>query len=194
MPLGDTPILDDFERTDSESIGANWSDRGMRIIDGALAPSNAYGWAMWTALGPVADCEVHASVTSSGGSVLLFVRVASDAFSQGYAVEVAAGSRFVSVYSPTGTPVSGNLLRTALAARDRIGLRCVGDTITVWHTPISTGVLTTVAEATSRDATGAGYIGAMAETTDCRFWDFGGGEIRTSTPARRRSMLLLGVG
>lgn len=184
-----TGLLDNFNRADG-GLGANWDEKlfdgdDVLAIDTNLVKgvnggiNNSQGWA--TQLGP--DVEVFIEIVSgSGNQVLLAVRwTALDTGTpDGYAVRSRGGAvdNVVLFRFDNGSPIGLATIPQEVDDGDWLGLRIVGDVLTVYYIDISVSpnwVL--IGEETDATYSAAGHIGILLESNAGRVDNFSGGTI-----------------
>lgn len=184
-----TGLLDNFNRADG-GLGANWDEKlfdgddvltiDTNLVKGANGGiNNSQGWA--TQLGP--DVEVFIEIVSgSGNQVLLAVRwTALDTGTpDGYAVRSRGGAvdNVVLFRFDNGSPIGLATIPQEVDDGDWLGLRIVGDVLTVYYIDISVSpnwVL--IGEETDATYSAAGHVGILLESDAGRVDNFSGGTI-----------------
>lgn len=184
-----TSILDDFNRANSNALGANWTEgfgwglnTDLRIDSNQLdnltgATSDAY----WNVSSPGADVEVYATIATLPGNgewVDLVARATTGASGDGYMVEVYNDGGSYDIYllriDNTTASILGSVVSSGLSAGDGLGMRIVGSTLTAWRR--QSGVWNTVGSSrTDSTYTAAGRLGIIVTGTTANIDDFGGG-------------------
>jgi hypothetical protein len=189
-----TPVLDNFNRANGV-IGSDWlAAFGDTIpaINTNAAMGGGAGWfgAVWAPSGSVAsfgpDVEAYYTLTSADASsqtAMVLGRVAnptSGSTYNGYGARIVAGQLIIGKYTAS---VYTQLVAGASitpAAGDKIGISCVGSTISLWYAPAGTWPGTANHSVTDTSFTGAGAIAVDWNQTGANtngMDDFGGGTI-----------------
>lgn len=184
-----TSILDDFNRADAATLGANWTDltNGFSILTNQALPevNSATNLSFWTAATFGPDCECYVEVPNKPGvnarNVLIYLRMttAVAGTEDGYSVIFTTAS---------GTDTQGirredNGVGTQLGASvsdefdsgDSLGIEVIGTTIALYNKVA--GVWSQLATRTDATYGAAGYIGMFGNNTGTRLDNFGGGTI-----------------
>lgn len=184
-----TSILDDFNRTNSNALGANWTEglgwgnsTDLRINSNQLDndvtnTSDAY----WNVSSPGPDVEVYATIATLPGNgqwVDLVARATTGASGDGYMVEIYNNGGTYEIYlirvDNTSGTILGSVVSTGFSAGDGLGMRIVGNTLTAWRR--QSGVWSTVGTSrTDSTYTAAGRLGVVISGATADIDDFGGG-------------------
>lgn len=192
MAFPTTGILDNFNRANAGTLGANWSVYWSNInweINSNAARGAAVAWFgnYYNVATYGADAEVFITITQRPGADLeLDVRIGGTPGSSpnSYACvfnDGAAGThRIYRVSSGSGTVLGASFSQT-LAVGDSIGLEVIGSTIKAYYKP-SGGSWTELASRTDTTHSGAGYLAVSGLPdglgTSAIIWDdFGGGTV-----------------
>lgn len=200
-----TLVLDDFNRTNSTTISANWTEADTLSIPGSTLELNtnqlrnssgSNSVARWNVSTFGGDSEVYCDVPTlpaSGDWIGLFLRMGTGGTGDGYVLEVYndGGSPDLYLFRIDNTSYTqlGSAVTNGVAAGDALMLRAVGSTITAHRR--QSGVWSTSMTRTDSTYSAAGYIGVYGAGTTFRLDDFGGGTYvppaaSTSFPFRRR--------
>lgn len=200
MP-GSTSILDDFNRANAATLGANWgllTNFGIGGSDLAIVSNQAasngsiYISMYWSAATFGPDCEVYLTLSTVSANVALYARTKDPGTStfDGYMLNVDRGAGEFSIrrVDNGAETVLGAAVSQAVANGDKILLECIGTTLTGY---VDTGggwveVLSRT-DATYGAAGGLGFYGD-ADTT-WRYDDFGGGTPSSGQPTALRHTL-----
>lgn len=176
MTFPQASILDDFNRAE---LGANWTADPMN--DGSEAPGigsdelSCSGppkgvWWSVTTFGP--DSEIYftigedETVEATGGGFDLFLRCSNPGTSSvdGYAVHFAKAIGGACTARPwrmsTGAWIDSAVSLTSLDTGDKIGIRIVGNTLSIWHKPVA-GSWTQITQWVVSGIDAAGYVGIL---------------------------------
>lgn len=170
--------LDAFNRANG-GLGASWAtllfSAAPQILSNAVVPNSGGGFSggVWTT-GTGADWEAYCDLVTlpSGWKVALVGRFDNSTFN-GYSVEINSGGINILVNSSS---FGGNA--TLFAAGDKLGVRMVGTTLTVYRYTAGAWNQTPVASVTDATLTGAGSIGFYIQdggTNTVSIDNFGGG-------------------
>lgn len=192
MAFPTTSVLDDFNRANSGSLGANWADvaggSGVGTISSNQCALSTQGEMYWVpdTFGP--DCEAYVTIPTLSpnsvdghGVMARLTGVGTSAWS-GYVVYVFLSASSGAdtweiyrvdsgVYTRLGAQISGPNLQAA----DGIGITCEDDTITAWH--IRAGVAVEVGSRVDATYSDAGYVGMYMPAGSGAHDNFGGGTI-----------------
>lgn len=207
MAFPTTSVLDDFNRANG-AIGSNWVagfGDPLPAVNTNSARGAAAGWygAVWAPSGTPAsfgpDCEAYYTIavanlaSAQPAGVLARVSTPTSGTFSGYMARVHSSTGEPElVRFDAGTPTT---LDTAIGvtpvAGDKIGLSCIGSTISIWYAPA--GVWPGAATKTVTDATygSAGAICVSINQTGANsngFDDFGGGTLGAAAAASLPSL------
>lgn len=192
-PYG-TALLDDFNRANAGTLGANWTAdpwnfglASFAVASNAASSGSGFHSNWWSAASFGADQEIFFtlnSVTLAGGFVRLMARLAGPGTSgvDGYEVTLDGTTAAIQtiVNAADGSQLNGNIL-CSLTAGHKYALTCIGSTLEFWRDSGSGWVR--MHNATDSTYTAGGSIGIYAQNvTSFIIDDFGGGEI-SSAPA-----------
>jgi hypothetical protein len=178
-----TGLLDDFNRANNASLGANWSTldtyASLGITSNACQPNASSGsGAYWNVATFGPDSENYVTVAAIGGSSQFFdqyVRVGTPGGNyNAYAHECTtnAGALYrvdAKVYTQLGAG-----LTITVAAGNIIGLEVIGSTLTLYK---NAGSWASNASRTDSTYSAAGNIALFADNTGIHFDDFSGGTV-----------------
>lgn len=183
MAFPTTSLLDDFNRANAATLGANWSTgvesgySDLNILSNqAYAPTGTEGnvwgtqfaadqeaWVTVNALPASSIARLYARVQNPGTGSLNCYAVEMDP-TGGYLVKfVAGGSTFIG---------SGGF---GFSPGDKVGISCIGTSITYYV--YSGGSWASQDVVVDSSVSGAGYIGLDSHNSATRFDDFGGGAL-----------------
>ena len=184
-----TGVLDDFNRADAITLGANWSNISGAAQDGGISSNQAYNpdasneALYWNVAQYGADCEAYLSIpvlsASNGVSVRARLKDVGGSGSDGYELYVTFGGNWeiYEITNGTGTKL-GSTVAGGISATDQIGISLVGSTIKGYRNG---------SEILSRtDGTwgASGYIGIyLPNSSIVRLENFGGGTIVAAAKA-----------
>lgn len=176
MSFPQAAVLDDFDRA---SLGANWTGDPMNdssdtptIDANELRCGGTPTGAWWSAstFGP--DSEIYftigtiETVEATGGGFDLFVRCSDPgtASVDGYAVHFAKAVGGACTARPwrmsTGAWLGDAVSLTSLATGDKVGIRIVSNTLSIWH-KAAAGSWTQITQWAVSGVDGAGYVGIL---------------------------------
>lgn len=194
MPFPNTPVLDNFNRADAASLGANWMGgiatddygNGLKIVgNAALGVTNySFSSSYWNAavFGP--DCEVYGTFilppTQTYKAVRLWARM-TDIGTGTFAAYRAtvlyreSGGADLSLHAVVGNTATQIASGSgAIASGDVWGLGVVGSAVTLYRNDSA------VLSATDTTIANAGRIGISLERDEWTLDNFGGGTIGAS--------------
>jgi hypothetical protein len=191
MAFPTTSVLTNFTQADGNASGFTviWSGDNPIYVTSNQARCNVSsgaadgGWNAGT-YGP--DCEAYATIPtlSSGKNLYIYARLsvlntasAPDAYRVKY-----NGTDTVTIekYSHDGYPTQlGASISVTLSAGDKLGISCVGSTITAWR--YTSGAWASLGARTDSTYSSAGYIGIEITDTTYRLDDFGGGTVSSGS-------------
>ena len=192
-PYG-TALLDDFNRADAGTLGANWTadawnfGLGSFAVASNLASSGSgfhSNW--WSAASFAADQEAwftYNSATLAGGFIRLMARLAGPGTSGVDGYELALDGTTAAINpinnAADGSNINGNVL-CSLTSGHKFALACIGGTIEVWRD--SGGGWVKIHNGNDSTYTAGGSIGIYAQNvTAFTLDDFGGGSIVRGGP------------
>lgn len=202
-----TDVLDNFNRANAGSLGANWTQyitafTGTR--DGQIVSNQATGdlgttsqvW--WNPSTFDADQEAYftiATLPSDTELVDIWLRLASigSGTTDGYTFRVTFASGADTFDIRRLDNATGTSLDTAtvtVSAGDSIGATAIGDELTFWHKPAA-GEWTEILSATDATYSAGGHIGISLANQTVRIDDFGGGTHTEPAEAGGQSYLYL---
>lgn len=210
MAFPTTSILDNFNRADNTSLGANWSTlandfgpTGVGVSSNQVYNTNAryssYQHMYYNVATYGADCEVYMSIPTNPGvpdgdvSVCCRVKDPGTSTWDGYEFYHYSTSSILimrRIDNAVATTLGANYSQ-AVSSGNKIGIEMIGSTITpYYHNGTSWSALATRTDSTYA---AAGYLGFYMPGDDLtqRFDDFGGGTITTVTV---KKLAALGVG
>ena len=188
-----TGLLDNFNRADELPIAsAAWTspaysagtygEQALAVFSNQLAANgagNATGY--WDLTQFAADQEVWMTVATKPvfGSAHLLARMqgvgTASATMYVWRLETSGQFDLYSVVANTANFLtSGSFTYTS---GDQMRLTCQGTTITGWHKPVASSIWRPITSTTNSDVTGVGYIGVMANDSQQRLDNFGGGSL-----------------
>lgn len=184
MPAPTTSVLDDFNRADSGTLGANWSTPfetggfgSLTIISNQCGSDAGFDDAYWST-SFAANQDVFTTISTMGDGIRMYARIQSPntAGRNAYALgqEADGHGAIYKVVAGTTTALGGGWTAGSVVVGDKIWLNCNGTTITayVFHS----GAWNTLESLTDSAVTGAGFIGLQVRgDATPRFDDFGGG-------------------
>lgn len=191
MAFPTTSVLDTFTQADGP-LSANWTAgvdasqiAAPTVVSNAAkggtngGPNEAY----WNVATFGADCECYLTLanTANGEDVQVYARVTSPgASSSGYSVLYRPSTTFIRIRridSGAYTSLSADTTISILGDGDKIGIECVGSTITAYK--YTGGAWSSVVNVTDATYSAAGYIGmALTNSGSGAGGDnFGGGTI-----------------
>lgn len=198
MAFPTTSVLDDFNRANSASLGANWTNPvftgnpSPRIVSNAMGPAGddsgtVYCDAYWSAstFGPDSECWVTVSASNTNKGREIYVRLTGlDGSPSGYSAFAADISGTSNNWTlnryDNGTFVQlGAAFTQSVAAGDSIGLEMIGSSL-VFYYKAAAGSWASVTSRTDATYSGAGNIALALQQgsgTSNRFDDFGGGTV-----------------
>lgn len=184
-----TGLLDNFNRADSGTLGANWTNKvgagdaaGLKIVSNhaevvTAGSTNGAYWSVGT-VGPDSEAYVTlASVPTGGGHAEVFARLvnAGGTFS-GYGIDMS-GSGLMALYrwdAGANTQLGSGYGPVTLTAGDAIGIECAGLWISSYYYTSGTWSQGDSSGDTTYPA--AGHIGLRIQTNAATtFDDFSGG-------------------
>jgi hypothetical protein len=185
MAFPTTGILDNFNRTDSANLGANWNQPwgSTAIASNATSSANAdeYASAFWNNA-TYTDVEVYYKITQKGNYAdgRLFFRLnnmADDSTTNGYTVVWTGTYLQITRYELGSETNLGSSISQTIADGGIVGVSMVGTLITVYYNGSSVGSYDTSGDATKYSS--AGYIGlnTYRATGTTIIDDFGGGTV-----------------
>lgn len=200
MAFPTTPILDNFNRADSGTLGSNWTISGdvdLAISSNQAAPSSAAAFNNdYYNVKTFLNCEAYVTVNvkptngdlmglqarfQSGGETY-YLEIISDAGTDTWALGYFDGiSSGFELDSGTQEITNG----------DSFGIACIGSSIQAWYKS-GAGAWTLLSSKEDTTLTADGFLGLYAEPaadTNIRFDNFGGGNA-----VNMQSSMLLGVG
>lgn len=196
--IGDSALLDDFNRANANPIGGNWTtingvaDEHMEILSNQLKAGGTFGcWSAWNPTTFAADQEVWFPVpalsTTDGHDVQLMTRLQSigttgvDGY-WGHVVRDAAAWSLWEIYRLDNnglTLLGASVVGPTFAAGDDILMRSIGQTHSLWRRPAA-GAWTLVMSRDDPTYAVAGNIGVGAFGEAVRLDDVRGGAVVTS--------------
>lgn len=192
-PYG-TGILDDYNRANSGTLGANWtadvSAQGFSswtiVSNTCDASAGGFDSNWWNVAQYGPDCEVYCTVPTLPDTqeLRLLARIANPggATVTAYELEVAADGTDTLLYR-RNSDVSRTVLGTigvSVAAGDRIALACIGSEIEAWKD--TGGGWSMIANETDSTYTNSGFLAVWNQNnTTLAIDDFGGGTVSTDT-------------
>lgn len=175
-------VLDAFTRANEGPPMTGWADNdaGLRVISNQASGSDAFAISRY-ATGTWADAEAFATIavkpSTDGHQMGVLARLSTTGIYNGYGF--FAGNKtgtdtlaLWKVVASAYTKISSDVTQE-FTAGDKIGIKCVGSTISGWYYNGSSW--SKVVELTDSSVTAAGYIGLGGDSTVYRFDDFGGG-------------------
>lgn len=191
MPFN-TPLLDNFDRADAASLGANWTD----LFNGcAIASNQAAGEAaganfcMWNVATYGPDCEAWIEFSALPGNNLTFgvylglVDTGSVVNIDGYLVSFVHQTggtdivRITRITNAVGTQLGADISQE-FAATDYLGIRRVVSTGTISALRFDGTDTTVIGTRTDTTYTAVGNLALTIEGTTGRINSFGGGNLR----------------
>lgn len=210
MAFPTTGLIDNFDRADATTLGANWTTfitvftgaRSHDIVTNECkavdvgAQQDYYNVATY---GP--DCEAYitvravASANEGFGLFLRLVNIGSGA-TDGYLLKAIkqTGTDTWEIYridNAATTLLGATVTGPEFAVGDQIGFEAIGSTLKGYHKPAA-GSWTEVLARTDATYSAAGRIGIQSDDQPAVLDDFSGGTVVSSSSAQ--NMLLLGVG
>lgn len=192
MP-GTTPIIDDFNRANATTLGANWalltnfgfggSDLGVNGNQAYNPSGGTYISMYWAAatFGPDCECYLTIATLPSADNVSLYLRTQQpgSATYDGYILDVLLSTSEFAISSITnGTATQiGARVSQSVASGNKILFEAIGSTLTGY---INTGSgWVSVISRTDTTYAGAGGVGFYGggNNTAWRYDDFGGGTL-----------------
>lgn len=195
-------VLDDFNRADAASLGANWteffstgaSSGNQSIISNQLYQQHGgfsnYTGMYWNPSTFGADCEAYLTIATKWSNVsnddpAIYARVKDpgDSTYDGYSVSPKGGLNTIGISrqdNGVGTQLGATVSQT-ISTGHKFGIEIIGSTIRAYYDTGSGWVnLVTRTDTTYPDA---GYLGFYlpGNVTNGRWDDFGGGTITTPT-------------
>lgn len=195
MPFPNTLVIDDFNRANAETLGANYTEgidstglTGFDISGNTAVPDVAAQCQTYYNVqnyGP--DCEVHALIgveQSAGAGWSLYVRLVNEGTANvdGYSVSwvTDAGTDIIRIYrldNEVHTQLGADILQE-YSAGDRIGMRVTGSTLEPWIRVGDTGNGTSLGTRTDSTYSAAGKLGIVHYSDGSgSLNDFGGGTL-----------------
>jgi hypothetical protein len=200
-------LLDNFNRADAGSLGANWpghiytGQANLGIISNtARNTASPWGDNYWTTVF-AEDHEVGVTITTLPGNtnaVDLYARLVAlgvpDGYSFGFDQSSGTDQLHVNRVDDGNWTMLGSATGQNMAVGDAIALVCDGSDISGWRKP-NGGVWAQLAGAGGTDATysGSSRIGLESSGTTARLDNFFGGELAAPPPAVKH-LAALGVG
>lgn len=195
MSFPRTLLLDNFNRADSSSLGANWaaglrnSDASLGIFSNALFGVSAEESNYWSVetFGPDSEAYVtfSAAPTVVGGEISTYARITTpgvlvDGYRVLYTVVSGAANDTIKVQrldDDVATTLGATYTVSADAvATDKLGIECVGSSISAYF--FQSGAWTNVRQVTDATYQTSGYIGLSLKTDiNVQIDDFSGGTI-----------------
>lgn len=194
-----TPVLDNFNRADAGTLGANWSvntavgaGSGHQAITGNQMYNDDIDWAYsnytslyWNPTSFNADQEVYMTIAAvssynNNDNMTLFARLSNPGGSStNYTVTFTDAHKLKISKQVAGvsTTLDASVDYTPQNG-DKLWLKCKGTTISVYL--YRSGVWTLLKSVTDSDVAGGGYIGFYIGGNPGMYWhydDFGGGNI-----------------
>jgi hypothetical protein len=179
-----SPVLDTFNRANG-ALGPNWGSVAGGFVNLVVSANTAvdtsassYAWNYWKArqFGPNSEAYATAASLVQTDLIRVCVRLTSPTSTSrsGYCLQESAGSWSIRRID-LGTSVQiGGTATQPVAVGDRLAIRAVGSTITVWYQP-SGGSWTQLLSTTDGTYATAGY--AAIETRGSALDDFGAGSL-----------------
>jgi hypothetical protein len=191
MAFPTTSVLTSFTQADGNASGFTviWSGDNPLYVTSNQARCNSAGGAAdggWNAgtYGP--DCEAYATIStlSSGKNLYIYARISvlnTASAPDAYRVHFNGTSTVtIERYDHTGSStVLGASISASFSAGDKIGISCVGSTITAYK--YTSGAWASLGARTDSTYSSAGYIGLEIQDTTYRCDDFGGGTVSTGS-------------
>lgn len=193
MAFPTTSTLDTFDRTNSATLGANWSDLlglGLRwgISSNTAAPQASNAADYWNGA-TYTNVECYGIISTKpadgAGTVYFLARLASVGGTtfDGYAVALvpASGTDQVAFFRiDNGVPTQlGATISQEVAAGESLGLEVNSTTLTAYYK--TGGSWSSLGTRTDSTYSAAGRIGLLSADTSPRINDFGGGTIVAGT-------------
>lgn len=193
-PAFGASVIDNFNRADEGPPMTGWTDidTGFQVIANKAAPSDSGGInsAYWNTAMTSRDVEVFVTLDvepDSGGETHLFARLDPTAPKDGYRLTldhwgpgVIDSWRLEYLINNVSFDIFDDTPRT-WGSGDKVGLRCLGREISVWHLPVG-GRWVRLAVATDANISGASPTDKLGLHNfqpglpiDERYDDFGGG-------------------
>lgn len=179
-------VLDNFNRADSGSLGANWTDglNGYSIVSNTAAPENAaWNISSWNAVSS-ADfgCYVTMSTLATGDKGGVYGRWnGTNGTGYGVTAHVISGDNEFNIYRTDAfTDTNLGQINAFFKSGDKIGMSMVGSILSVYYCP-SGGSWELAGTYTDATYGSAGLIEMVAYGTTIRLDDFGGGAISTTS-------------
>jgi hypothetical protein len=183
-----TSVLDNFDRANNPSLGANWtfgvSSLRQRIAGNAVGPDtdsgNQYADDLW-AVSTFTDSEAFITVTVVGGARRgVYVRM-DESSGNGYSVEESfstANEWGIYRYDGSVGTLLGTVFNQTYVAGDSIGLEMIGTTLKAYFKP-SGGSWAQFGSTQNSSTYTSGKIGCFVQesTSAPRNDDFGGGAV-----------------
>jgi hypothetical protein len=181
-----TPVLDDFNRTNSATLGANWTITSGNVTNFSVGSNQAhdanavrFGWDYWNAstFGP--DSEVYATVaTASSDARRVCLRFDPTGGNSGYCLNQISNTWTLLRLAGGPSTQLGAAYTQNLNVGDKIGLRAVGTQLEAWYYDSSISTWIPLFSRTDSTYTGANYIALESRASDID--DFGGGNFSSS--------------
>lgn len=193
MLLPTTPVLDTFNRADSNPLSGNWAgplnigdNQIMLASNQVLASVPAAVSSSWylATYGPECECYCTiATLASAAEATVVYARVTNPntATMCGYRVrmtQVDGGADTVDIQrtdNATSTTLGASITTDDFIAGDGLMIRCIGDQISAYHR--TSGVWTLLGTRTDATYATAGVIALKLQNDHSRIDDFGGGTV-----------------
>lgn len=197
MPFS-TPILEDFNGTDANPIGGNWtgllnnlqrlSNQGKGTATQNVAYYNARQWS--------ANCEAYVTIVTkpgTGGFIEVSLRLKDmsststvDGYSARLTVVAGANNDTLTLRRiDNGTDTQLSTTTQEITDGDSIGFIAVGSRLELWH-KTSSGAWTLKTTATDTTYTAGGYLGLTIISSTAVVDNYGGGDSYPPILTRRR--------
>lgn len=185
-----TPVRDNFNRADSANLGANWTSLtaaqiGISSNQADGVSGNCLSYYNVEEYGAAQESYVTIAVKpATGETAAVYVRmkdVASiltlDCYLAGLIPQ--AGTDLVRVQRVDNAVATtlGSDISQEFNAGDKLMLRAIGSTLSIWRYDAGTGVWTQIGTRTDSTYLAGGRIGMIIQNTTTRLDDFGGGEV-----------------
>lgn len=202
MAFPTTGVLDNFNRTDAATLGANWTadilaaGYGSWAVASNTADATGFDSNWWnvSSFGPDSEAFVTV-VTAPTASLRLYINIQSAGSSGMDAYELSFGptSAFI-LRMDNGTRTQLSSLGSGVANGDKVGLENIGDTLQAYK-DTGSGWAAWGSAVAGGGSFGAGHIGIWAQNDNAAFLDdFGGGTVVTAGGVVVKQFAALGVG
>lgn len=191
MPFPTTGVLDTFTRADDpSSAGTNWTviNQSLGIISNTLYNPVGSGFSIgyWNpaTYGPDSECYFTIpTLPGSGQEVSAWLRMTNTSLAvfTCYGFTWTGGTQNLRIRKfVSGSATDLNNATVAVAAGEKLGVECIGTTLTAYL--FSGGSWSSVLTTTDTSISAAGALGVTIQNGIARLDDFAGGQVVAAVP------------